>query len=177
MQLIGWSFCYISSHALLQIYAAFLLHFSTNFVTNLWRYYISRQGPRQTFLFLDPRSTLWCWSKAKSRPGIEVVHFYAAYYISSFYCISMPYISTCKQGHLLSERFGVVLTLLIVRLLSSFQILFAYITMGAESVRKSLSLEWHYVTDDIPETRGTSLPCTPVCNSYVYLEISILHQS
>ena len=34
-----------------------------------------------------------------------------------------------------------VLTLLIVRLLSSFQILFAYITMGAESVRKSLSLE------------------------------------
>ena len=44
MQLIGWSFCYISSHALLHFYAAFLLHFYASFITFLCRYYISMQG-------------------------------------------------------------------------------------------------------------------------------------
>ena len=44
MQLIGWSFCYISSRALLHFYAAFLLHFYASFITFLCRYYISMQG-------------------------------------------------------------------------------------------------------------------------------------
>ena len=44
MQLIGWSFCYISSRALLHFYAAFLLHFYASFITFLCRYYISMQA-------------------------------------------------------------------------------------------------------------------------------------
>ena len=44
MQLIGWSFCYISSRVLLHFYAAFLLHFYASFITFLCRYYISMQG-------------------------------------------------------------------------------------------------------------------------------------
>ena len=44
MQLIGWSFCYISSRAMLHFYAAFLLHFYASFITFLCRYYISMQG-------------------------------------------------------------------------------------------------------------------------------------
>ena len=63
MQLIGWSFCYISSRALLHFYAAFLLHFYASFITFLCRYYISMQGCyiSMQVIFL----------------GFIIIHFYA----------------------------------------------------------------------------------------------------
>ena len=44
MQLIGWSFYYISSRALLHFYAAHLLHFYAKFIIFLCSYYISMQA-------------------------------------------------------------------------------------------------------------------------------------